>query len=115
MNQPEQGPSSLGALMIGPDGAVYVVPNGTLKTSPAAGDLPHEAPAPSPRNMAADVTDRTAAQRALRTPPRTPGDAGGCFSYSADVPLGIRNRNAAQRAVRNLPRMEGEGNICFRY
>jgi len=37
-----------------------------------------------------------------------------CFSYSADVPLGIGSRNAAQRAVNSLPRMP-RGSPCFSY
>ncbi len=35
-----------------------------------------------------------------------------CFSYSPDVPSGIRDRTAAQRAARDLRRMP---TICFSY
>jgi len=42
------------------------------------------------------------------------GEGSGCFSYLADVPLGIRNRNAAQRALRDLRRMPDAG-CCFSY
>ncbi len=40
-----------------------------------------------------------------------------CFSYSPDVPPGIRDRDAAQRAARNLRRMPMPGNPsgCFSY
>jgi hypothetical protein len=116
MNQPDQSPPSAGALMMGPDGAVHVVPSGTLKASLPPGDLPDEATAASSGNIATDVPqdvrNRNAAQRALRDGPRTPGVVGPCFSYSADVPQDVRNRNAAQRTLRSLPRMPVP---CFSY
>ena len=119
MNQPEQSPPSAGALMMGPDGAVHVVQNGTLKASLPPGDLPDDATAASSGNIATDVPpgvrNRNAAQRALRDGPRTPGEVGPCFSYSADMPPGVRNRNAAQGTLRSLPSTPGVVGPCFSY
>jgi hypothetical protein len=48
----------------------------------------------------------------LRSLPRMPVP---CFSYSADVPPGIRDRNAAQGTLRSLARTPGVVGPCFSY
>jgi hypothetical protein len=42
------------------------------------------------------------------------GNPSGCFSYSFDVSLGIRNRGA-QPAARDIQRTPGEVGPCFSY
>jgi len=50
-------------------------------------------------------------QRTLRDLRRMPRGSP-CFSYSPDLPPGIRSRDAAERVLRSLPRMPRP---CFSY
>jgi hypothetical protein len=113
MNQPEPGPASAGALMMGPDGAIYRVPAGPGDVSrvpgaadagepPVTGDTSERAGAP------ADADDSRGPRQPLPGIPRMPVVP--CFSYGAGPPSGTGHPGAAQRALPRLPVW-----ACFSY
>jgi hypothetical protein len=128
MRQIEPDPTAVNGLMMGPDGAVYVIPTGTQEASPPPGEmegrtaerdtgLPGVRRVPGQGTICFSYSARVSAtggddaRRALRDVRRMP-TGGICFSYSAGVPT--TDRDAAQRTLRDIRRMP-QGPICFSY
>jgi hypothetical protein len=98
MNQLGNPTSLADRLMMGPDGAVYAVHAGTLKTSP-----PDDLSRASAPNLPQHYSGT--------------GEGGGCFRYSAEV----QRRDGGEpsscfRYSAQVPRRDGgTGSGCFRY
>jgi hypothetical protein len=115
MNQPEDPTFLTDRLMMGPDGAVHVVPTATRAASPL-GET-EVRPAPAQQASASGLADLPAnvakPDTGLPGIRRAPGDGGICFSYSAGMPL--TDRDAARQALRDIRRTPGQGTSCFSY
>ena len=113
MSQPEHPPFLADQLMIGPDGAVHVIPAGTRAVSPP-GEMAvqpaavQQASASDRADLPADVARQDTGLPGVRRAPAV----GVCFSYSAGMPP--TDRDAARRALRDIRRMP-QGGVCFSY
>lgn len=109
MSQPEHPSFLADRLMMGPDGAVHVVPAGTRAvSSPAEMEVQPAAVQQASASDRADVAKHdTGLPGVLRAP-----DGGVCFSYSAGMPP--TDRDAARRTLRDIRRMP-QGGVCFSY
>jgi hypothetical protein len=106
MRQIEPDPTAMNRLMIGPDGAVHIIPVGRRKASPPA----QQASESGCEDLPANVATRDTGLPGVR---RVPGDGGVCFSYSVGMP--ITDRDVARRVLRDIRRGPGDGGICFSY
>jgi hypothetical protein len=114
MRQIEPHPNSVNRLMMGPDGAVHVIPAG-IRNASAPGETEGRAVAAQQADSSGSVDPPAGvAKRAevLRDMRRMPGDGSICFSYSAVMPPS--DRDAARRALRDVRRVP-EGGVCFSY
>jgi hypothetical protein len=114
MRQIEPDPTALNRLMMGPDGAVHLIPTGTQKASPPPGEMEGrtaaapQASASGREDLPANIAVRDTGLPGVRRVPK--GSI--CFSYSAGVPPTDRD---ARRALRDMRRMPGESSSCFSY
>jgi hypothetical protein len=114
MNQPEDPTFLADRLMVGADGAVYVVHTGTLRASPPD-DLSH-ASAPRLAQRHSEGGEGGACFR-YEVPRRDSGEPPICFKYSAEAP----RRDGGEAPVcfkysADVPRMDGgNGAVCFAY
>ena len=113
MRQIEPDPTAHDRLMMGPDGAVHVVPARTRVVSPP-GEM--EVPPAGVQHVSASdradlPTDVARQDTGLPGVRRAPA-VGVCFSYSAGMPP--TDRDAARRALRDIRRMP-QGGVCFSY
>jgi hypothetical protein len=105
MRQIEPDPTAMNRLMIGPDGAVHILPVGRQKASPPAQQASESGREDLPANVAMRDTGLSGVRRA-------PGDGGICFSYSVSVP--VTDRDGARRLLHGVRRAP-TGAICFSY
>jgi hypothetical protein len=115
MRQIEPDPTAVNQLMMGPDGAVHVLPAASRKASPLPGEMErrpaatHQASAFIREDLPASIAKHDTELPGVRRVP----EGGICFSYSADTP--VTDRDAARQCLRGMRRMPGEGPICFSY
>jgi hypothetical protein len=114
MRQIEPDPTAVNQLMMGPDGAVHVLPTASRKASPLPGEMErrpavtHQASAFIREDRPASIAKHDTELPGVRRVP----EGGISFSYSAGVPT--TDRDAAQRALRENRRAP-EGTSCFSY
>jgi hypothetical protein len=115
MRQIEPDPAAVNRLMMGPDGAVHIIPTGTRKASPSPEEMEGLAAAKQQASTSgrADLP-ANAAKRDTGLPDvrQAPGDGSICFSYSAGIP--VADREVARQVLRGVRRMP-TGSICFSY
>jgi hypothetical protein len=104
MNLLESPMFSADQLMIGPDGAVYVLPTATLAASQPPGGLHGAIASPSLRDPSRDINDDG-------------GQRSGCFVYSADVAVGDGGTSGGCFMYSADVALDGtgEGSGCFVY
>jgi hypothetical protein len=114
MRQIEPDPAAVNQLMMGPDGAVHVIPTGTRKASPSPEEMEHRAAAQQASASGRADLPANAAKRDTGLPDvrQAPGNGSICFSYSAGMPPS--HHDAARQALRDVRRAP-EGSICFSY
>jgi hypothetical protein len=90
MRQIEPDPTAHNRLMMGPDGAVHVVPAGTRAVPPPEAVAEHDTGLPGVRRAPA---------------------VGVCFSYSVGTPIDDSDTESGLRDIRRVP----QGGVCFAY
>jgi hypothetical protein len=113
MSQSEHPPFLADQLMMGPDGAVHVVPAGTAAVSPP-GEMEvqptavQHASASDRVHLPVDVAEHDTGLPGVRRVPAV----GVCFSYSVGMPP--TDGEPARRALQGIRRAP-DGGVCFSY
>jgi hypothetical protein len=114
MRQIEPDPTAVNRLMMGPDGAVHVIPPTTQKGSPPPGEMERrpaaaqQASASGREVLPANIAERDTGLPGVRRAPQ----GGVCFSYWAGMP--VTDRDVARQVLRGVRRVP-KGSICFSY
>jgi hypothetical protein len=114
MRQIEPNPAAVNRLMMGPDGAVHVIPTGTRKVSLSPEEMEDRTAAQQASASGRADLPANAAKRDTGLPDvrQAPGNGSICFSYSAGMP--VADCDVARQVLRDVRRMP-TGPICFSY